>query len=177
MADALYQMTAEYAKVHDRILFRVSTQKRFEYRVWLTRRLLKDLWGVAVKSFEAEPEVVQQAHQPRVKEAVMSMKHQKAVQSGDFTQKHDTKTVKPPEIAQNQPLLAVSAEIGRTENDGIRLTFHTAERKDVNLNLNDEMLHAVCHILQKAADRASWDLQLSVGDAGGVVPADAAQVH
>ena len=177
MADALYQMTAEYAKVHDRILFRVSTQKRFEYRVWLTRRLVKDLWGVAVKSFEAEPEVVQQAHQPRVKEAVMSMKHQEAVQSGDFSKKHDTKTVKPPEIEQNQPLLAISAEIGRTEKDTIRLTFHTAERKDVNLNLNDEMLHAVCHILQQAADRAGWDLQLSVGDAGGVVTTDAAQVH
>lgn len=177
MSDSLYQMTAEYAKVHDRILFRVSTKKRFEYRVWLTRRLVKDLWGVAVKSFESEPEVVQQAHQPRVKEAVMSMKHQEAVQSGNFSRKRDTKTVKPPEIKQNQPLLAVAATIKRTDKEAIRLTFHTIERKVVNLNLTDEMLHAVCHILQQAADRAGWDLQLSVGDAGGTVTSDVAQLH
>ncbi len=174
MTDALYQMTAEYNPVHDRISFRVSTQKRFEYRVWLTRRLVKTLWGVAVKSFEAEvvAEVKTPAQeQPRVKQAVMSMKHQEAVQASDFTKKHDTQTKPPPEVAR--PLLAISAEIGKTPEGVIRLIFHTAERKDVNLNLNEEMLHAVCHILQQAADKAGWDLQLSVGDAGGVVTANA----
>ena len=93
-------MTAEYNPVHDRILFRVSTQKRLEYRVWLTRRIVKSLWGVAIQSFEAEafagaPTPVQQ--QPRVKQAVMSMKHQEAVQDSDFSKKHDTKTKTPPE--------------------------------------------------------------------------------
>jgi hypothetical protein len=47
----------------------------------------------------------------------------------------------------------------------------------VNLNLNEEMLHALCHILQGAADRAGWDLQLSVGDAGVVMRADANVLH
>ena len=177
MADPLYQMTAEYVKVQDRIVFRVSTRKRIEYRVWLTRRLVKGLWGVAIKAFELEPEVAQQSHQPGVKKAVMSMRHQEAVQSGDFSRKHDTKTVKPPQIEQNHPLLAISAEIGRTDKDTIRLTFHTAERKKVSLNLTSEMLHAVCHLLQKATDKAGWDLKLSVGDAGSVVTNNAEQLH
>ncbi len=174
MADALYQMTAEFNPLQDRILFRVSTQKRLEYRVWLTRRLVKNLWGVAVRSFAAEPEVKEQA-QPRVKQAVMSMKHQEAVQSSNFTKKHDAKTKPPPEAGQ--PLLAISAEIGKTPEGVIRLTFHTAERKDVNHNLNEDMLHAVCHILQQASDRAGWDMQLSVGDAGAVVTSDARVIN
>jgi len=177
MADPLYQMTAEYVSVHDRIVFRVSTQKRVEYRLWLTRRLVKDLWGVAVKAFELEPEVAQQAHQPGVKKAVMSMKHQEAVQSGDFSRKHDTRTVKPPEIEQKQPLLAISAEINQTDTETTRLTFHTAERKDVSLNLTSKMLHAVCHLLQQASDNAGWDLKLSVGDAGAVVTSNTDQLH
>ena len=174
MTDALYQMTAEYNPVHDRILFRVSTQKLLEYRVWLTRRIVKALWGVAIRSFEAEAlaEVktpIQQ--QPRVKQAVMSMKHQEAVQASDFTKKHDTKTKAPPDV--QKPLLVIKAEIGKSPEGVIHLTFQTLERKNVNLNLNDKTLHAVCHMLQRAADKAGWDLKLNVGEAGNAITADA----
>ena len=71
----------------------------------------------------------------------------------------------------------ISAEIGRTDKETIRLTFHTAERKNVSLNLTSEMLHAVCHLLQKAADKAEWDLKLSLGDAGAVVTGSTDQLH
>ena len=182
MTDSLYQMTAEYNPVHDRILFRVSTQKRLEYRVWLTRRIVKSLWGVAIRSFEAEVEaeafketapsttIPPTKQEPRVKQAVMSMKHQEAVQSSDFSKKHDTKTKPPPE--GQRPLLVVKAEIGKTQDGNIRLTLHTLERKNVNLNLNEKTLHAVCHMLQRAADKAGWDLELRVGDAGSVLTGD-----
>ena len=166
-------MTAEYNAIHDRILFRVSTQKRLEYRVWLTRRIVKSLWGVAIRSFEAEAlaEVkTATQQQPQVKKAVMSMKHQEAVQTSDFSKKHDTKT-KPPPDAQ-RPLLAVKAEIGKTPEGTIHLTFQTVERKNVNLNLNEKTLHAVCHMLQRAADKAGWDLELRVGDAVNVASVD-----
>jgi hypothetical protein len=73
MADSLHQMTAEYVPAQDRILFRVNTQDKLEYRVWLTRRLVRNLWGVAVKSFEAKPEVTEQPR-PQVKQAMMSMR-------------------------------------------------------------------------------------------------------
>jgi hypothetical protein len=174
MADSLHQMTAEYVPAQDRILFRVNTQDKLEYRVWLTRRLVRNLWGVAVKSFEAKPEVTEQAR-PQVKQAMMSMQHQQAVQSSNFKQKHDTDTMPAPE--SETPLLAVATQITQVNDTTIRLTFVTAERKAVNLQLNEDMLHAVCHIMQAAADRAGWDLQLSVGDAASVPQTEAGQVH
>ncbi|MBT5938891.1 MAG: hypothetical protein HOG95_03110, partial [Rhodospirillaceae bacterium] len=51
MGDALHQMTAEYNPAEDRILFRVNTVEKTEYRVWLTRRLVRQIWGVAVQNF------------------------------------------------------------------------------------------------------------------------------
>lgn len=174
MTDALHQMTAEFVPVQDRILFRVSTRERQEYRVWLTRRLVKKLWGVAVRSFEAEPEVKAQV-QPHVRNAVMSMKHQQAVQSSDFSQKHQANTTPAPEM--NEPLLATGVRISHTEKGIVQVVFVTVEGRAVNLNLNEEMLHALCHILQGAADRAGWDLQLSVGDAGVVMRTDANVLH
>jgi mitochondrial fission protein ELM1 len=174
MTDALHQMTAEFVPVQDRILFRVSTRDRHEYRVWLTRRLVKKLWGVAVRSFEAEPDVKAQA-QPHVRNAVMSMKHQQAVQSSDFSQKHEANTTPAPEMTE--ALLATGVRISRAEKGLVQVVFVTVEGRAVNLNLNEEMLHALCHILQGAADRAGWDLQLSVGDAGVVMRTDANVLH
>ena len=175
-------MTAEYNPVHDRILFRVSTQKRLEYRLWLTRRIIKSLWSVAIRSFEAEVEAevftdttskktnIPTKQEPRVRQAVMSMKHQEAIQSSDFSKKHDTKTTTPPE--GQRPLMVVKAEIGKTPEGNVQLTFHTLERKNVNLNLNEKTLHAVCHMLQRAADKAGWNLELKVGDAGSILTGD-----
>ena len=175
MSDTLYQMTAQYERVQDRILFRVSTEKRFEYRIWLTRRLVKELWELAVKSFEAESEVKQRAHQPGVQQAVMSMKHQEAVQAADFSKKHDTKTKPSPQV--DETLLAISIEMGKTETGTIRLTFHTAEQKDINFNFGEKMLHGICHILQQVANHAGWDLELNVGDATSLVTQNVAKIH
>ena len=174
MADSLHQMTAEYVPAQDRILFRVNTQEKLEYRVWLTRRVVRNLWGAAVKSFEAKPEVTEQPR-PQVKKAMMSMQHQQAVQSSNFKQKHATDTKPAPEA--NTPLLAVATQITPINDKTLRLTFLTAERKAVNLHLTEDMLHAVCHIMQTASDRAGWDLQLSVGDATTVPRTEAGQVH
>ena len=176
MGDALHQMTAEYNPAEDRILFRVNTIEKTEYRVWLTRRLVKQIWRAAVQNFAAEPDVKQQAR-PQVKKAVLSLQHQEAVQGADFSQKHEKPLKTAPET--ERPLLAVKAELGRTEQGTIRLSFHTFGGKAVNLNLNlnDDMLHAVCHILQQAANKAGWDLNLAIGDAAAVVTSQPSQLH
>ena len=174
MADALHQMTAEYNPAEDRILFRVNTMEKTEYRVWLTRRLVRQIWGVAVQSFAAEPEV-QQQDRSQVKKAMLSMQHQEAVQAGDFSQKHEQPVKAAPET--EQPLLAVKADLGKTEQGTTRLSFHTLGGKSINLNLNDEMLHAVCHILQQASNKAGWDLKLAIGDAAAVETSEPSQLH
>ncbi len=174
MTDALHQMTAEFVPVQDRILFRVNTRDKREYRVWLTRRLVKKLWGIAVRSFEAEPDIQAQA-EPRVKSAVLSLKHQQAVEGSDFSRKHEPAGVPAPDMEDT--LLATSVRITRGPGGSVQVVFITTEGRAVNLNLNEEMLHAVCHILQGAADRAGWDLQLSVGDAAALMRADANVMH
>ncbi len=174
MGDALHQMTAEYNPAEDRIIFRVNTIEKTEYRVWLTRRLVKKIWGIAVQNFAADPDVKEQARLD-VKKAVLSIQHQEAVQGADFSQKHEKPVKAASETAQ--PLLAVNAELGRTEQGSLRLSFHTSGGKSINLNLNDEMLHAVCHILQQAADKAGWNLRLAVGDPAGVQTTSPRNLH
>jgi hypothetical protein len=173
MSDSIHQMTAEYNAVHDRILFRVNTLQKIEYRVWLTRRAVKTLWGVAVKSFEAVPEVTTLA-EPRVRKAIMSMQHQEAVQTSNFKEKHVEGGMPPPDLSE--PPLATGIRIKRSAAT-VTLTFATVEGKAISLNFNDQMLHALVHILQGASDKAGWDLKLAVGDGTQVQRSAAAVLH
>ena len=127
-----------------------------------------------MQNFAADPDVKEQ-DRPQIKKAVLSMQHQEAVQGADFSQKHEKPVKAAPETAK--PLLAVNAELGKIEQGTIRLSFHTIGGKSINLNLNDEMLHAVCHILQQAADKAGWDLKLAIGDAASVVTTKPQHLH
>ncbi len=165
MNTGLHQMTAEYNPNQDRILFRISTSGKVEYRVWLTRRLVKKFWGQAVDLFLVGSE------DDKVKNAMTSMKHQEVVQSSDFSQKHAVASETKP------PLLAIGITAGTTPEGSIRLTFHTADKRDVNIDMNEDMLHALCHIIQKCAEKAGWALALKMGDGAVVVQPATRHVH
>ena len=165
MNDGLQQMTAEYNPQQDRILFRISNELRVEYQVWLTRRLVGMFWGQAVKLFNAGSE------SDKVKNAMTSMKHQDVVQTSNFSQKHAAAS------NTKSPLLATGMTCGFTPEGSIRMTFHSAEKRDINLDMNEDMLHALCHIIQKCADKAGWALDLKMGDGAVVVQPEVRHVH
>lgn len=167
-------MTVEYKAPEDRILFRVVTKSHTEFRVWLTRRVVAGLWEPVIEAFEAQPEVQAQAA-PGVKKAVVSLKHQQVVEQGDFSQKHDPEAK--PAAINVTPMLAIAVECVEQDNSLIRLTFKTAENKDVNLNLNEEMLHAFCHLVRQAVQRAEWGIDVTIGDPVFAVAGQTEQLH
>jgi hypothetical protein len=77
---ALHQMTMSYVAEEDRILFRLSTKDKKEYRMWLTRRFIGVLWGALGNTFAAKEDLVRITDNA-VKDAVLGMKHQEAVQN------------------------------------------------------------------------------------------------
>ncbi len=161
MGDQLHQMTVAYTPEHDRLLLRVNTKELVEFRLWLTRLLVKKLWESLVKRFEAAPQVAVQAA-PGAKEAVMSMRHEKALQSSDFTKKHEP-PAKEPE-PKEEPLLVTGFECRPVSETVLRLTLRTQKGTNVNLNLNDDLLHALCHLIRNASQQADWALGLAIGD-------------
>ena len=162
MSDQIHQMTIEYKPEDDRLLFKVATRDHTEYRVWLTRRLIRGLWGPVIRTFEAQFGVGEATTEP-VKQAVMSIKHQEAVQSGDFSQQHDPKAK--PESGDSAPMLAVAAACVPLADGLVALKLKTNRGHDISFNINEEMLHAFCHLVRSGVERAQWDIDVGVGDA------------
>ena len=57
-------MTMGFSAEDDRLLLRLSTRDRTEYRLWLTRRFVKVLWGALIQTLEKTPEASPQAKGP-----------------------------------------------------------------------------------------------------------------
>ena len=62
-------------------------------------------------------------------------------------------------------------------SDRTRINLKTDKGTGIEFSLNKKLLHALCHMIIKSANRAQWDLDLTVGDPKVMAPADASQIH
>ena len=173
MNSALHQLTMSYSPEEDRILFRLATKDSKEYKMWLTRRFITVLWGALRQTFEKNEELAQFVDKD-VQDAVLAMKHQEALQGTDF----ETPPVEDAVDATSNtgPLLVTGGKVHPGENvTGI--TFHTSNGSDIRFNLNEQLMHAFCHLIVTTTMKADWKLDLAVGDGQVVVPQGEALVH
>jgi len=173
MASPLHQLTMSYDPSQDRILFRLATKDKKEYRMWLTRRFVHVLWGALQQTF-AKNEILAKIVDKEVQDAVLGMKHQEAVQSTDF----DTPPVKDNVDATSNtgPLLVTGGTVTPGEKS-TGLVFKTADGTDVRFSLNEQLLHAFCHLIVSTSTKANWRLDLEVGAGNVVVPEKSAVLH
>jgi len=146
--------------VHDRLTLHVSTQANEEYRVWITRRFLRKLWphllAMLTKHLAARPQA--------------------------SAEKADAGTIMPPRFDQpfkvdnplyplgSSPLLASEANL-RAAGDGLaRLVLREGRERSFTLNLDAELMQAMCAMLRKSAEQLAWDLAL---DYVAVTPGEA----
>jgi len=175
MAGSLHQMTMTYVAEQDRLMFRVSTTDDIEYQMWFTRRFVGVLWGALRQTMERNPDLRDDMTRD-VKDAILGMEHQEAVQQADFTQEHKKDNTN---LTSNTgPLLVVGGAVTPGEGELTGIKFSTKDGTEVRFNLNKQLLHAFCHLMVSTAVRAEWSLDLTMGDANVVLP-DAAvqQVH
>jgi len=170
---ALHQLTMSYMPEEDRILFRLATTDKKEYRLLLTRRFIHVLWGALRQTFAKDAELAKIVDKD-VQDAVLGMKHQEAVQNTDFDTPPVTDTVDT--TSNSGPLLVVGGKI----HPGEKLTgvvFKTSDGADVRFNLNEQLMHAFCHLIVSTSLKADWKLDLAMGDGNVVVPKGDAVVH
>jgi len=175
MTSALHQMTMSFSPEDDRLLFRVSTTDRTEYRLWFTRRFVRVLWGALMSVLEKEPDL-KRALEPKAKRAVMAMQHHEAVDAADFSKQHDEDGFRDL-TGSDGPALVVGGSVNPIEGGGANLVMKTLSGAEYTFALNTNLVHALCRLLIETTLKAEWDLGLAVGDALVVTPGDKARVH
>jgi hypothetical protein len=160
MADALHQVNLTVSSEEDRLLLRLSTSKRLEYRLWLTRRFLRALWQVLLQAAERLPGVGEQSDEA-VRKVLLSFQHDAAVKEADFKTAYKAGDLGTP--FGPEPALLCGAKLKTMRSGAVELSLETIEKQTLSVRLDAKLLHSLCSVLAAAAAKAEWDLDLRVG--------------
>ena len=132
--------------VQDRPLLRVATQADEEYRIWLTRRFLREIWphlaGMLGEQMAAQPIA-----------ADMSPN-----EAPSFEQPFRDDTATYP--LGSTPLLTNEIKVESLSDGTFNLIFREGRERSFQLSLNLDLLQALCAMMRAGAEHAQWDLGL-----------------
>lgn len=140
--------------LQDRLVLRIATQANEEIRVFFTRRFLKELWPHLIAML-----LDHLAVQPTLStdEAIETNPEEAASFEKPFTNDD------PIYPLGSMPLLASEATLEAAGPGLARLLLREARERSFNMNLNAELLQALCAMLRAASDQAGWELGLDYG--------------
>jgi hypothetical protein len=161
----IHQLQVTYLVEHDRILVRLNTHGGEELRLWLTRRMVKNLFpNMLQASTEVlAPPALTASHDGHGKQALAEFKKQEFLQQADFnTPFHSQPTALP---MGNEPLLATTVHMTPTEQGSLRLGFvekvpGAAKERSFEVSLGPGLLPGFMHLLEKALKSADWGITL-----------------
>ena len=155
----IHQIQMAYDKQQDRILLRVSTMERAEFRFWMTRRYVKLLWAILIKMLERDPMAAAYADE-KVRRTMMGFQHEDAVRAGEFGRQYE-------EGVNTLPLgeapILLSRITARQNPDAQQLLcMHPEQGQGIDLAVNAELLHMISKLVVDAVAQSDWDIKLAI---------------
>lgn len=152
---AIQQLNLSYSAEQDRLLFRVGLSDNTELVVWLTNRIAKQLWtllngetllpSASSIKIETSPQQALQQFKQEVETAA-------ALQKMDFGTEYQARK----EIRNNGAMLATGLQM---RDDGVKyLDITCLEGVEVHMKLTQELILAMCNMLQLSTKEAGWNI-------------------
>jgi len=145
------QLQVAFDSLQDRLLLRVATPADEEYRIWLTRRFLRDLWPhlAALLGKRAAP--------------VAAVAEAAPAEAPSFEQPFaDDHATYPLGLT---PLLTSEIKVDTLADGNFKLTFREGRERSFRLGLTPELLQMLCAMLRAGAEQAQWNLALDYAPA------------
>jgi hypothetical protein len=154
---AIQQINLGYNAEQDRLLLRVGLADNSELLVWLTYRITKQLWQLLNGETHLPTATSIQAETPP-QQAVEQFKQE--LQVAETLQKMDFATEYQPRkaVVNDGAMLAISLVLLSYEEKPPTLEIPCIEGITVRMNLTQELILALCNMLQLSAKEAAWDI-------------------
>lgn len=164
---------------HDRILVRLNTHAGEELRLWLTRRMVKNLFPHMIEASTqlVNPQTQPASHDGANSRALTQFRRQESLQQADFNTPFNTQVSVLP--IGSEPLLATTVHITAGESGSLRIGFEenvpgVAASRSFEVTLGPSLLHGFLHLLESALKHADWGITLGeVGALDETRPTDA----
>lgn len=160
MTNPIRQMQLQFDPLHDRLLFRLNTLDKSEYRLWFTRRYCKILWQALVQLIETQ--YIPPHSDPQTKSTLFSFQHEHAVSQTDFGTSYQEDSVKHP--LGIEPILVSRVTIKNSTDGNSILCLHPDTGAGIEIKLDSKMLHSLLKLLSEAVKSSDWELNFTLSD-------------
>jgi len=132
--------------LQDRLILRVATQADEEYRIWFTRRFLRELWPHLATLV---------GNQPAPVPVIGAMP---PAEAASFEQPFADENATYP--LGSTPLLTNEVKCDTLSDGTFNLTFREGRERSFQLGLTVDLLQTLCAMLRVGAEHAQWNLAL-----------------
>jgi hypothetical protein len=166
----IHQLNVRYDNEQDRLLARINTDTAIEMSLWLTRRLtlgvLPLLRKFATEQLERDAVLLADTAAPKdphVRQALGEFKKEVVLRQSDFNTPY-----KEPEAAAatEAPLLVCEVAMTPLSSGQLQVKFrgpmvtnltrNDQTRKEVQIELDNNLLHGFLHLVEKAFASSGW---------------------
>lgn len=161
-------MQLSYVSTEDRLLFRMNTKARQEFRFWMTRRYVSILWNTLSKMVnenrEVKPERLvpkEKLHDALVESAKAEIDHKEKVAKADFETAYQESTYLP---LGEAPAILFSVGVKQNPEGQSMVCMHPEKGQGIEMVLNDQILHSLCKLIADTTTKAAWNLDLTFVD-------------
>lgn len=159
---SLQQMNIGFSPVEDRLILRITGKTgdgSAEYRFWLTRRLVRLLWDGLLKVLEADTAADPRV-EPRAREMMKQWQEEEAISKADFATPFSPEQAALP--LGEAPILVSKIQLKSMGPDQKVVVLNNEAGVGITLALKPEMIHSIRKLIADAANKAEWNLNLTL---------------
>lgn len=134
--------------IQDRLILRVGTQANEEFRAYITRRFLREIWPHLSAMLAGH---LANSQAPALDTVI--------AETTDYDRPFHDEGVSFP--LGSSPLLISEATLEPCGEGSARLTLREGRERSINLDFNNELLQVFCTMLRAANQHAEWGLELN----------------
>lgn len=176
----IYQIQIAYLDQEDRLVLSINSKENEEIRLFLTRRIvviflkmlnqtieyvlntkveLDDIKESEISDINIPKGVLgKAAHQQMEKQMQNQMHHQNIVNESNYDTPFNSGDKFP--IGES-PVLVSKVTINIDKSDNIALILSATNNKDINLDINEQILHNLSDVLIKVMPVTNWNIGLT----------------
>lgn len=159
---SIQQLNLGYDGVEDRLLLRLGLSDNTEVKIWLTRRMVKAVWGL-LQSADLLPVTAPEMFATKASEAPAKSATETTAQAPmkrmDFSETYDDSR----SDLTGAPLLPRECRILALDNGQHVMELQTDGQMNLRIPMNQELIQALTNMLQITSKDAGWDLSFAEG--------------
>ncbi len=153
----IQQLNISYIADQDRLLLRIGLSDKSELVVWLSYRITRIIWQLLNAEAHLPSAGSIQAGMPpnqAVQQFQQELETSQALQKMDFQSPYTPRN----ELVNNQPMLVTNVLLHSQNGKPQALEMPCLEGINVRINLNQELILALCNMLQLSSKEAAWSI-------------------